>query len=379
MQYAQQYSQLLLEQKLLLEAVSKSDIIDLYIVISMPAPSDPAQQHIVKEVLERSRIHIQDEIEFILLRELSHFTDETELELNEWQDRYINFPKELVPTGANPKTFPMQLWEILDMTNDGTELTLREVSNQLGIRVNYQFVIDMYRTLTWSENFGGESWAKLTEAARMLNESKLTNYGKAVDRFIDFVHNTGSVINKFRGYRDGWFKYILDLKQHAINIRELIPYASRDVKNLFKTHEWRELMKRIPGKGAAVSTDTDERLLAKAITTVMTYVPKEELEWTEDVAEAQVVLNVAELLRKYGNRRFLELFNAAASKLNILGLSVQLFGWRLKQKSSTKSTPSLLSILYRRGHIDSEQYNENIKLFEDFYTFILNSSKPATI
>ena len=54
------------------ERVEKSDIIDLYIIMSMPALSDPALQYTANDIFKRKFRNVQDEIQSIILRELRH-------------------------------------------------------------------------------------------------------------------------------------------------------------------------------------------------------------------------------------------------------------------------------------------------------------------
>ena len=275
---------------LLNEAIQSPDIIDIYILMSMPEPADEANRFIKKEIISRSSRTILDEIDNILLREIRHMgsarmedymEDERALKARSYdgQDERKQIIKDLTRFQREFGATPTQLYKVISRLHDTygsehgnrylkAETNLRDINIRFGSHITHQDIVRMFSNPGyWEQGYGGKSWAKIAEFAVSLNQSvsNSSEFLKRLDRFVDFVHNNGAVANKFRGFHEGWLLYILDLKQHAVNIRELIPYASRDVQKMFRDINWQELSRKIPGGGAATSFGAYKTLIQKYI------------------------------------------------------------------------------------------------------------------
>jgi len=250
---------------LLSEAINKTDIVDLYIVMTMPEPMDERYQYTAKEVFEKVKNHITVEIQSILLRELRHMNPTWGKTLTGKQIFGVNLDNTTMIEGLN-KTYNIlknQFSYEGSHKYENTEITIDWLAKATGLPWTIDAVINMFNKSDWDGGYGGENWGKLASEAKKLLNAGPADMLKQLDRFVDFVHNNGAVINKFRGFKDGWLQFILDLKQHATNIRDLIPYASYDVRSLFKDPAWRLFMSQVPGKGAAESDDAIIELFIK--------------------------------------------------------------------------------------------------------------------
>jgi hypothetical protein len=326
---------------LISEKISKKDIIDAYIIMSMPPIDEPADRFVADEVFAKSKTSILAEIESILLRELRHLGDESQIfdivddlydrykdslngynqakkygEEEEYEWELKNSKNELDKLSA--KIFgmvlePDQLFKGLAKTEKVLgrtfgdedsrayirgEITTDELADKTGLPWNTKSLINMYKNINWNPGYGGRNWAKIAEEAHSLKTADDESFFKQLDRFVDFVHNTGSVLNKFQGYKDGWLQFILDLKQHAINVKELIPHASQDVRRLFKNPTWREFMMRhMKGAGSA----TSKTALMPLITKYIEMIYSEFVHGSEDETTFQNILSsINQLLDKYG-------------------------------------------------------------------------------
>lgn len=273
---------------LIQEAIQSPNIVDIYILMSMPEPADEANRFIKNEVISKSSRTILNEIDNILLRELRHIEtnymedymeDERMLKNREYydQDDRKRMIEDLAGFQKRFGTPPAKLYMIINTLSNiygsergnrylTAETNLRDINTKFGTHITHRDIVNMFKdNRYWELGYGGESWAKIAEFALALNQSvsNPSEFLKRLDRFVDFVHNNGAVANKFRGYHEGWLLYILDLKQHVINIRELIPYASKDVQKMFRDVNWRELTRKIPGGGAATSFEVYRALMQR--------------------------------------------------------------------------------------------------------------------
>jgi hypothetical protein len=266
---------------LLTERVEKTDIIDLYVMMAMGPPEDPAYLDIYNQKFLEASQHIKDEIEHILLREVRHVlskTTEMSKLLNDFRSQTSDIIKryELITSLLNynsvsteqaAREFVYSLEKLKSMFTYGEhqkEVTFKKATRETGISWNINLVYNMFNNLIWYIDYGGKAWAQITqEAAKVLTENNVTQLVSSVDRFIDYVHNTGSILNKFAGSYDGWFNFILDLKAQSQNIRELMPFTSYEIRSMMRDPAWRLGMFQQPGIGADKSDKVIENLLFK--------------------------------------------------------------------------------------------------------------------
>jgi hypothetical protein len=285
----------------LTERVEKTDIIDLYVMMAMGLPEDPAYLDIYNQKFLEASQHIKDEIQYILLREVRHaltWTNEfndllvmvddminnkinikiDNADIKDIRDKYnlvikkldtnlnpiVGLDSDYIIDAANNLTISL---DILDRYMDRArpkEITFKNASIKTKFMWNINVIYNMFNNLTWHTDYGGKAWAQITqEAAKVLAENNVTQLVSSVDRFIDYVHNTGSVANKFAGAKDGWFNFILDLKAQSQNIRELMPFTSYEIRSMMRDPAWRLGMFQQPGIGADKSDKVIENLLRK--------------------------------------------------------------------------------------------------------------------
>lgn len=253
----------------LFEYTKKSDIIDLYIIMSMPQLQSKANQFIVDQVVQRSRNNIVEESRNIVAAEIAK-----SIPLNNVQRKVAKQIKsgkfnnpfsvsaDRVLQGLNQLPTEEQIEADKDLFWSLRDLTFDQLIEKTNLPWTTETIGYFFNKHTSSRHaFGGRVWGKIAEGVSQVEKSKSTSeFLKAFDRFVDLVHNTGSVLDKFEGAHEGWITFILDLKQHALNITDLIRYASRDVQKLFREQEWR--MQQPERQG---NVQTIEHLAAKYI------------------------------------------------------------------------------------------------------------------
>jgi hypothetical protein len=251
--------------------------------MAMGPPEDPAYLDIYNQKFLEASQHIKDEIEHILLREVRHVLIRT-MEMGKLfiafssssQTTDIIKQYELITSLLNynsasteqaAREFVYSLEKLKSMFTYGEhqkEVTFKKATRETGISWNINLVYNIFNNLTWRADYGGKAWAQITqEAAKVLTENNVTQLVSSVDRFIDYVHNTGSILNKFAGSYDGWFNFILDLKAQSQNIRELMPFTSYEIRSMMRDPAWRLGMFQQPGIGADKSDKVIENLLRK--------------------------------------------------------------------------------------------------------------------
>jgi hypothetical protein len=277
---------LLLEQ-FLLEDIQRTDIIDLYIILSMPTIEDPAANFIAQQVVQETSGRILKEAETTVLRELRHMNEESNLRYLYSSMHEYNFslnetalPNYMSKLGKDLGLPPfskqtVSQWKALGTALDKArkwliaqarrkrEMTLEELNAATGYRFSYDFIAKLFRKGGWSYEYGGPKWAAIADAVNNLKTSSKKMFVFNLDRLVDLVHNSGSILIKFRTYDRGWLTYLLDLKQHAINIGELIPHASPEVRKLFASQEWRQTKSQMPGGNETAGL---ERIMWKELT-----------------------------------------------------------------------------------------------------------------
>lgn len=289
----------ILLESLLLEMVGKTDIVDLYIILALPKLEHPAHDFVAQEVVKETSGRILSECEHVVLRELRHFTsmstlgefsnetesfkriakvkDLTEYEEDGWLDYIDEYTEEIGEELGLPKLMPQTAMQWANFAtalnkagkylrigakNKKVEMSIEALNKASGYNFNYAFIGRLFEHGGWDDAYGGYKWTAVAQAVDNLKTSSRGKFIFYLDRLVDLVHNTGSVLNKFRSYKQGWLTYILDLKQHAINLNELIPYASPRVRKLFTTPEWRFFKMNMPGGNETAGV---ERIVHKAI------------------------------------------------------------------------------------------------------------------
>jgi hypothetical protein len=281
MQYSSEYLQLLNESALrtLCEAISKSDIIDTYILMSMPDIEDDAAQFVKKEIMDAAKTNIIEELTRILEKEVSHMRGESDThEYGLAAIKYMGVPGEKIESIDRQYLKPItKTFNLPAIKNPETEKEIvklyKDVAKKLEAggsgradTLTLAEIHGIFENFSWYSGYGGKNWARITaHVQKIAGAANQTEFFKALDRLVDFVHNTGSILTKFQGYAEGWIQFILDLKEKATNIRELIPYASPEVKKMFGSQEWRQLMTRIPGEGAERSIESYKQMLPKYV------------------------------------------------------------------------------------------------------------------
>lgn len=267
----------------LTERVEKTDIIDLYIMLSMGPPDDANLKSIYDEKFSNITQNIKNEVEYIILRELRHALIRTnlriliELDLKEvWarifgdipvDDSYLeaDFETDLI---HNLRELKKQFKGVSHRTTHQHprrgKITFEVLNNKFNLPWNIDVAINMFENLSWHEDYGGDSWAAVARHAKKLLEAEsIKDVSFELDRFIDYVHNTGKVLDKFYGSDLGWLPYLLDLKAVATNIRELTPYASHEIRRMMSDQAWRMALMDQPGLGADQSYTVIEGILQK--------------------------------------------------------------------------------------------------------------------
>jgi len=94
----------------------------------------------------------------------------------------------------------------------------------------------LFEYAPWKESFGGPAWAEIAKTIGQLETE--TNWQKMallIDHFHDLGHNTGKLLDKFPEWTE-WFKSLLDLKASKDAVRQLMPLASSEVRNLVQEY-----------------------------------------------------------------------------------------------------------------------------------------------
>ena len=260
---------------MLTEAIKRNDIIDLYIIMAMPEPGEEHNKYIANQVTQRSRQAIEGEIQDIVMHELAHggstgdvikalydvVSYYTERGLPEsvkisLTNKLNNYSRLFFGQVINPQTFATGMMKTFEYFNGVSrtsrkEHTIQDLKNKSGLPWTMGVVKNFFDKGGWEDTgYGGKPWGNIANQANVLMQAGPGDYLKQLDRFVDFVHNAEEVIDKFKGYKEGWLRFILDVKQHTTNIKDLIPFASRDVQLLFKDPMWREMMHRVGGAGS---------------------------------------------------------------------------------------------------------------------------------
>lgn len=248
-----------LNELVLLEQLSKQNIIDIYILMSMPDLADRASQFISKEVLNRIRNNVVEELTTIIIGEVQHAADEcisiynlyygelTEKELNE-AAKHISkalFGKEF-SAGSLMEAF----FDVL-ASNEGSFVyegakpikTLEDLKKATELPWTLGAIEKLFSKLDWMEEFGGPLWAEITRYLQEITRSSEKQFMLLFDRLTDIIHNSGSLLRKFKIARSitsyDELRALLDLKQEAASPRALARYASPQIRKLFRRGEWR--------------------------------------------------------------------------------------------------------------------------------------------
>jgi hypothetical protein len=357
---------------MLQEQLKRSDLIDVYILMSMPDIDDPSAKFIKDEIMAQVKSNIIEELQKIITKEFLHIKsqeycenvqkikDFMTFEAGPWYSqglmltprfiskqrdqatklRFIqdfvkdfnlsntyysednkkqnitiedfklfakafdlNIPKDFVDVFDNHKEFRQTIYKIYTTSIN---------NNQIPVRYIYR----AFTLLKWNTYYGGKNWAKITEhTIKILSTKDSAEFFKELDRLVDFVHNTGSILSKFQGYKQGWIQFILDIKEKATNIRELIPLATPEVRKMFSSQEWRTFMTKIPGEGAETSIDGYKALMLKYITNLSDLL---NIEIDEDINEINATLYVNaldEVWKQIGTKRTEAVLDTIPSKL----------------------------------------------------------------
>lgn len=83
-----------------------------------------------------------------------------------------------------------------------TEISLSELKNEVEKSFrdidNLLFIaIDFFDSYTWTSEYGGRSWAKITRKIRDLYQNETQIDSDKLDQVISLVHNTGNLVDKF--------------------------------------------------------------------------------------------------------------------------------------------------------------------------------------
>lgn len=305
---------------LLSEEIKQPDIIDLYIMMAMPDPEDPKYRAIYDDAFKKSSNEIKLEIQNIVLRELRHAQDMADV----YDDEAL---KSLFPNhDLDPYAIRSSLIMLRKLWSRKKELSIEEFASMTGVPWTIDSIIRAFYKLDWSYMYGGKNWAKIAEQAKNLLDAGPADIVKALDRFVDFVHNTGAVANKFKGYDAGWLNYILDIKAQSKNIRELIPYASYEVRQLFRDPAWRQaMMSSHPGLGAEESDQVIVDMFRKYVPKILKsvkyfdmWVP--DMGYLKDIADdpktadlGMAHISLLKLIDDYGMKRVVDAIKTAAT------------------------------------------------------------------
>ena len=254
-----------LKDILLTEVTKPHDIVDLYLIMLMPEPSSKAGKFTVKEVVDSVRDEIQSELEKIILRELAHSAGMSKEGLDVASGYLPEGPSKRIQRRLkeklgiehdkeDPMVGQMALRSFFDefralrygrILQDTEKQDFKAFENHLKEHIpdikkfGPGLVKWMFNYLEWDESFGGIPWANITEQVEKLKEARgQEDFLKQFDRVIDVVHNTGELLNKFNKYRD--IRRVLDIKQHAMDPRELHQHASPDIRKLFRDPAWQK-------------------------------------------------------------------------------------------------------------------------------------------
>lgn len=85
--------------------------------------------------------------------------------------------------------------------------------------------VNAFNKLRWQSNYGGNSWARIASAWRLINNAKkLNDMMIYIDHAYDLQHNTGTIFTKLQSYYDkgySWLRVALDKKARIKELFEL--------------------------------------------------------------------------------------------------------------------------------------------------------------
>lgn len=257
------------KEHLLLERIGKSDVIDLFLIMSMPAPASKANKFIIDEVINNARRRILDEFEDIILDELGHIGEVRENDPDITTEMFTGIIRNLFGKRyTKPFAVTHKLDQVMAAANNRKEgLTIRAINKEMNnSKMTFNRIADTFESKKiWGEGYGGPSWAQLTRLVSNLHKQKeASNFLREFERLVDLVHNTGSFLEKFAGHREGWLPFILNLKQSTQNIRDLFPYVSKDVRKVLNDPNWRIQTHQVT-QGREVSEEIPEKVLSDAL------------------------------------------------------------------------------------------------------------------
>lgn len=229
---------------------------DIYSMATVPPDTEGYGDRLYKltteEILQRFQKEAWPEILDILSREFLHvmetdefsfadsykFKPESEMDAEDCQ-RLIEVLglKDL----KQLRSFGNGLQELLEYREEETPVgfeDIQKVFKSIGANFTLRVMIDSFERLSWQSEFGGKAWVDITKAAlkigESLNQKGFAVFYKAVDHFVDLAHNTNSVLDKFKGYDEGWLFYWVDLKRYSKSVYDLKP-VSKGVQEYIKT------------------------------------------------------------------------------------------------------------------------------------------------
>jgi len=241
---------------LLTEQVTRQDIIDAYLLMAMPSLTDKASQYLSQETIKRVRKSIIDELTDIILAEVGHVSRECKSvivfsrALRDDKIEAIQLGQQLADTLFGKRidfqTLATGLRRADELTKDENYQnqlrTVEDLRQITSLPWSMSAVKRAFSDLAWDTEYGGESWGEITaQTINLMNTSSNELFLAQFDRVVDFVHNTGTLLNKFRNDRRGGqsLGFVLDLKQEAIDPRTLARYASPEIAKLFRQGEWK--------------------------------------------------------------------------------------------------------------------------------------------
>lgn len=278
------------KEYLLQEKIERTDIIDLYILTSMPELEDEANRFIKQEILNKVIHNIEEEAQSVVIREFRYFFEGRDGSKLLWLDEFSPSIKnnsskllnkinqeffrgmyddnfiELLRGLNKTSSYLDRRFDFLDKYGERL-VTLEMLRDKTGLPWTMEIIIDAFnhKKWGWEASYGGPGWQAAAIAVNNLLTSPPSKMLYFLDRLIDFVHNTGPIANKFALYSGGWLNFLLDLKAQSKNVKELIPYASRDVQKMFSDSAWVKFFHEFRSLGAGESNEAIKNILLKTI------------------------------------------------------------------------------------------------------------------